>query len=152
VALAAGGFRLLDRYESYGPADYDIWQRVHDDVPADGLVFTNLTGATVDLRHGWNNYPAIARRQVYIAGWYDGRLVADPEERNQRLALNAAVLRGACDPAELHYSRPFGSYWAVVEAGARVPGFRRTYANERYALYRSESNRPTVRSTIRSCE
>ena len=126
---------------------------MHDDVPDDGLVFTSLTGATVDLRHGWNNYPAVARRQIYISGWYDGRLVADPEERNRRLTLNAAVLRGACNPSQLDYARPFGSYWAVVEEAASVPrGFRRTYENDQFALYRIESNRPSVVSTIRSCE
>jgi len=140
AALALGGFTLLDRFDAYGPSDYDIWHRVDEDVPADGLVFTSLTGPQVDLRHGWNNYPAIARRQVYISGWYDGRLTAEPEERNRRLALNARVLRGALNPSRLDYSQPFGSYWAVVAAGASVPtSFRRVYANDGFALYRIES-------------
>ena len=97
--------------------------------------------------------PAVARRQVYISGWYDGRLVADPDERDRRLAVNAAVLGGGCDPERIEYSQSFGSYWAVVEAARRVPGgFRRTYENEEFALYRIESYRPSVRSTIRACE
>ncbi len=140
LALGFGGFRLLDDYDSYTPADYDIWRRVRLDVPADALVFTSLTGREVDLRHGWNNYPAIGRRQVFISGWYDGRLVAHTEERDRRLALNRDVLRGRLDPSRLKYSQRFGSYWAVVETRATVPpSFHRVYANDRLALYRISS-------------
>jgi hypothetical protein len=140
VALGVGGFRLLERFDSYTPGDYEVWRRVRLDVPADGLVFTSQTGRSVDLRHGWNNYPAIGRRQVYISGWYDGRLVAHPEERDRRLGLNSDVLRGRLDPSRLRYAQRFGSFWAVVEAGASVPpSFRRVYANDRFALYRIES-------------
>jgi hypothetical protein len=132
VAWAAGGFRLETRFDAYAPADHDIWRRVHQVVPHDALVYTSLTGRAVTPHQGWNNYPSIARRQLFIAGWYDGRLVAETDERDAMLAENRAVLAGRA-PARRGSS-------AVVRVGERAPpGFRRVYANDAFALYRSES-------------
>ena len=118
------------------PHEYDIWQAVEDRVPDDGLVFTTLTGLPVTPDAGWNNYPSIAGRQLYIAGWYDGRLVSEPDERDARLALNRAVLTGRRAPDEVEGSSGFDSHYAVTRIGDRVPAsFRRLYANPRYVLY-----------------
>jgi hypothetical protein len=138
VAWAAGGFRLEQHFDSLAPADYDVWQRVHHLVPADGLVFTSLTGKAVTLHAGWNNYASIAGRQLYLAGWYDGRLVAKTRERDDRLARNQRVLLGTVAPAALVPG--FRSYWAVLRRNEPAPPtFHRTYANAEFALYRIES-------------
>lgn len=117
--------------------DYRMWRRVHELVPRDGLVFTSLTGEVVDARHGWNNYPSIAGRQLYVAGWYDGRLVARPDERRRRLALNADVLAARVPPGSVPTARRFGSFYAVLwRAETPPPSFRPLYANGLLALYR----------------
>lgn len=135
-ALRAGTFDVGSPTVTLTPADYDIWRAVGGRVPEDGLVFTSLTGIEVTPHRGWNNYPSIARRQLFIAGWYDGRLVAAPEDRDRRLELNAQVLAGRRDPADAELSRRFGSYYAVTEDDDEVPpSFRRLYENDRYVLY-----------------
>jgi hypothetical protein len=135
-AWAAGSFRLERDFNSLSSLDHDIWARVGDTVPRDGVVFTSLTGTQVTLHRGWNNYPSASRRQLYLAGWYDGRLVADPVERDRRLRLNRRVLGGSLDPDDLELEQDFSSHWAVVRSDEDVPvTFRRIYANEMYALY-----------------
>jgi hypothetical protein len=110
---------------------------VHDRVPPDGLVFTSMTGPERNGNEGWNNYPSIAGRQLYLAGWIDGRLVAKPDELAERLAINERVLSGAADPAELALSRSFDGYYAVVRRDEETPdSFRKLYENDGYALYR----------------
>jgi hypothetical protein len=105
-------------------------------VPRDALVFTTLTGVEVTPHAGWNNYPSIASRQLYIAGWYDGRLVAVPDERDERLAANRSVLEGRRRPDEVEASDGFESFYAVTRVREQVPAsFRRAYENESYALY-----------------
>jgi hypothetical protein len=137
VLAAAGDLRLAGPPGTLTTDDYAVWQRVADVVPDDGLVFTNLTGEVVDGRQGWNNYPSIAGRQLYLAGWYDGRLVSRPEELARRLALNRDVLEGRLPPGRLDLDRPYGSYWAVVWSLTNAPpAFRRVYGNETFALYR----------------
>jgi hypothetical protein len=136
VLAAIGAFEPEQRFVTLTSDDYDIWAEVNERVPEDGLVFTTLTGTEVTPLAGWNNYPSVAGRQLYIAGWYDGRLVSDPDERDRRLALNSEVLTGARAPSDADLSRDFGSYFAVVRVDERVPSsFTRIYANERYALY-----------------
>jgi hypothetical protein len=145
VTLAFAAARRDDlRLNPFGAtlttADYDVWQRVADVVPKDALVFTSLTGKEVDGRHGWNNYPAISGRQLYLAGWYDGRLVSRPGELDRRLAVNRRVLAGELSPAGLELDRRFRSFFAVLWRAESPPGsFRRLYANELFALYRIES-------------
>jgi hypothetical protein len=123
--------------ESVSTAEYEIWERVSDVVPADGLVFTTLTGREVTPLQGWNNYPAVAGRQVYLAGWYDGRLVSRPGELERRLEWNRRVLTGAVPPHGVPLERRFGSYFAVMRTSERAPAaFERLYTNGRFALYR----------------
>jgi hypothetical protein len=96
-----------------------------------------MTGTTIDDRHGWNNYPSIAGRQLYLAGWYDGRLVSDRNEVARRVALNRQVLAGKLPPMQLDLDRPFGSYYAVLRRGERAPpSSQLVYSNRRFALYR----------------
>jgi hypothetical protein len=105
-------------------------------VPDDALVFTSLTGLDVTPHAGWNNYPAVAKRQLFIAGWYDGRLVSHPEDRDRKLSQNAAVLQGRLRPDELDLSRAYSAYYAVTRVDERVPSsFGEAYRNEEYALY-----------------
>ena len=84
---------------------------------------------------GWNNYPAVARRQLFIAGWYDDAS-SHPADRDRKLAQNRAVLTGAMRPDQLDLSRRYGGYYAVAERDAKLPpSFRRLYENADYALY-----------------
>ena len=136
VLAVASGFDVGDPAVAVTRTDRDIWAEVHDRVPEDALVFTTMTGLEVTPHRGWNNYPAIAGRQLFIAGWYDGRLVSHPEDRDRKLALNRAVLSGRLRPDELRLSRRFDGYYAVAESGAKLPpSFRRLYENADYALY-----------------
>jgi hypothetical protein len=142
VAAAVLAFAALNRFDLADPpaavttADRDIWEQVHDRAPDDGLVFTTLTGLDVTPHRGWNNYPAVADRQLFIAGWYDGRLVSHPEDRDRKLAENRAVLDGRTSPESLQLSRAYGRYFAVAERDAHFPvSLRRVYENDEYALY-----------------
>jgi hypothetical protein len=143
VALAgawSADVRLTQAAVTLTPADYDIWQRVNEIAPDDSLVFTTMTGRRITPQEGWNNYPSIAGRQLYLAGWYDGRLTSDRNEVDRRLALNADVLSGKLAPAALDLSRSYGSYFAVTRHSERVPRrFRLLYANRKFSLYRIPS-------------
>ena len=137
AAVRADRLALGEQQVTLTPADYEIWQEVHDRVPPDGLVFTSMTGAGRNGNEGWNNYPSIAGRQVYLAGWIDGRLVANPDELAQRLAINSRVLAGDVDPADLQLSRPFDGFYAVLRRNEDGPdSFRVIYENDGYRLYR----------------
>jgi hypothetical protein len=136
----SGDLRLTEAAVTLTPADYDIWQQVQENVPDDGLVFTTMTGRRITPREGWNNYPSIAGRQLYLAGWYDGRLTSRRDELDRRLALNTRVLGGEVSPDELELDRPFGSHYAVTWRSESVPpSFEPLYANDRFALYRIPS-------------
>ena len=140
AAWRANDLRLSENAMTLTSDDYEVWQAVHRLVPRDGLVFTSMTGKAVDGRQGWNNYPSIAERQLYLAGWYDGRLTARPDELDRRLLLNTRVLSGALAPKRVPLSRRFDSYYAVVRTGVEVPRrFRPLYANDSFALYRIAS-------------
>ena len=137
AAVRADRLALGEQQVTLTPADYEIWQEVHGRVPPEGLVFTSMTGPERNGNEGWNNYPSIAGRQIYLAGWIDGRLVANPDELAERLAINERVLSGAVGPAELELSRPFDGYYAVLRRDEQTPdSFRRLYENDGYALYR----------------
>lgn len=117
-------------------ADRDVWAQVKARVPDDALVFTTLTGLDVTPHVGWNNYPAVAERQLFIAGWYDGRLVSHEEDRDRRLAQNRAVVTGHTHPSQLDLSRDYSSYYVVARRRDRVlQSFKRLYANDAYVLY-----------------
>lgn len=140
AAWRADDLRLSENAMTLTSDDYEVWHAVHRLVPRDGLVFTNMTGKAVDGRQGWNNYPSIAGRQLYLAGWYDGRLTSRPEELDRRLLLNTRVLSGALAPQRVPLSRRFDSYYAVVTTGVSVPRrFRPLYTNDSFALYRIAS-------------
>ena len=115
LALAVRG-GLDDPAVAITTADHDIWAEVERRVPEDGLVFTTLTGLDVTPHEGWNNYPAVAERQVFIAGWYDGRLVSHERDRDRKLAENRSVLTGRTHPRELELSR---AYPVVLRGRAR---------------------------------
>ena len=135
LALAVRG-GLDDPTVAITTADHDIWAEVERRVPEDGLVFTTLTGVEVTPHEGWNNYPAVADRQLFIAGWYDGRLVSNEEDRDRRLEQSRSVLTGRTRPQELELSRTYPSYHAVARRTEDVPAsFRRVYANDEYVLY-----------------
>ena len=139
LVAAAGvtrGFDYADPAVAVTTADHDLWAEVRERVPPDGLVFTTLTGLEVTPHAGWNNYPAVARRQLFVAGWYDGRLVSNPDDRDRKLTLNRAVLEGRTPADAVELSRPYGSYYAVARRDEPLPPtFRRVYATDEYALY-----------------
>lgn len=140
AAVRAGDLALTRTVAVLTPSDYDIWRRVRDVVPRGGLVFTSLTGPEVTPHEGWHNYPAVSERQLYLAGWYDGRLIARPAELEQRLARNERVLAGQAAPGSIALERTLEGYYAVLRLSDPVPpSFRRLYANEAYALYRVPS-------------
>ena len=135
LALAVNG-GLEDPAVAITTADHDIWAEVEQRVPEDGLVFTSLTGRDVTPHEGWNNYPAVAERQLFIAGWYDGRLVSHEADRDRKLEQNRSVLTGRTQPGELKLSREYASYYAVTRGSEQVPrSFGRVYANDEYVLY-----------------
>jgi hypothetical protein len=138
VALAAVRWSVDvgDPAVTLTPSDYDIWKVVHERLDDEALVFTTMTGVPVTPHRGWNNYPSIAGRKLYIAGWYDGRLVSHPEDRDRKLELNRRVLSGRLAPNELELSRSYSRYVAVARNAERMPAtFRRVYANDAFSLY-----------------
>jgi hypothetical protein len=120
--------------------DYAVWHRVHETVPSDGLVFTSLTGPAITGYQGWNYYPGVALRQVYLAGWSNSSLLVRRNELLRRLDRNRRVLNGELAPARAQLSRRYSQFFAVTRRDdAPPPSFRQLYANDRYALYRIES-------------
>jgi hypothetical protein len=115
------------------PEDHDVWLEVRERVPNDGLVFTSETGPVITGRQGWNYYPGVAGRQVYLAGWSSSPLLVDEAERARRLALNRAVLGGR-DPRTVPLEQTYRSFYGVVEGDA-PSSWRRLYANDRFGLY-----------------
>src|SRR5712691_4644865 len=141
VAAASGsGFGLTQAPPTLTSADYGIWRAVRAVAPPDGLVFTSLTGDRISGYEGWDYYPGVARRQLYLAGWSDSPLLVKPHIRRARLASNAAVLQGRTRPAQLDLSRRYSSFFAVIRRSEPVPpSFSLVYENDRFALYRIES-------------
>jgi hypothetical protein len=115
---------------------YAVWHRVAEVVPDDALVFTDETGPNVAAAEGQNYYPAVAGRQVYLAGWYQSRLREDDRDRERRLRLNELVLDGRVSPHAADPARRYGAYYAVAREGPHPASFRRLYASGRLALYR----------------
>jgi hypothetical protein len=117
--------------------EYRVWDAAEQAVPEDGLVFTSLTGPVISGHQGWNYYPGVIARQVYLAGWSNSVLLVDERERARRLRLNADVLTGARRPGDLPLARRYSSAFAVLRTGDEPPAtFERLYANDRFALYR----------------
>jgi len=121
------------------PSDYDIWNEVRRRTPNDALLFSDWTGYSIDVKHGWNYYAAVSERQLYLGGWYNGRLRTDPGELQRRLELNEDVLQGVTAPQAIPVSGRYSSYFAVVERARRMPAtFTPVYANAKYTLYKVE--------------
>jgi hypothetical protein len=133
VAFALG---LGDRRTTLDPDAYAVWNRVREVVPADGLVFTSLTGDVITGDQGWNYYPGLAGRQVYLAGWSNSPLLVDDDERRRRLLLNRRVLAGTADPQTVDTGEEHRSAFAVLRATERAPdSFGPLYRNDEFALY-----------------
>jgi hypothetical protein len=141
LALAAASDLALTTYDPTLTSEhYEVWRRAEQVVPRDGLVFTSLTGEIVSGEQGWNYYPGVIARQVYLAGWSNSILFVDEDERARRLRLNAEVLAGLRPPGEVPLERRYSSFYAVVRAeDAPPPSFERLYANDRFELYRISS-------------
>ena len=126
---------LRDRGTTLQPDAYAVWKRVHEVVPENGLVFTTLTGDVIADDQGWNYYPGVAGRQIYLAGWSNSPLLVDERERRRRLALNRRVLSGAAEPSDVDTEHD--AAFAVMRRSERAPAsFRLLYRNARFALYR----------------
>ena len=140
VAVAAlGGVAtdaLTDRPTTLTTADEELWREVHDVVPEDGLVFTSLTGPRIVGNEGWNYYPGVAERQLYVAGWSNSPLLADEDLRAERLATNRRVLSGDVEPDAVPLDGRYASFYAAVRRTDDVPAdFDQVWSNERYVLY-----------------
>lgn len=120
------------REQTLSPAHYDIWREVRDRVPRDGIVFTSETGPLINGDQGWNYYPGVSGRQVYLAGWSSSPLLVNPDERERRLRLNDEVVTGRRDPRSVAPGR--SSYFVVARTGTGRPG-RVVHANDRFVLY-----------------
>jgi hypothetical protein len=140
AAARSDDLRLRTQRETLTPDHHDVWRAVHRAVPANGLVFTSLTGRTIDSDHGWNYYPGVAGRQIYIAGWYDSPLRVLEDELERRLAANARVLSGEAEPADAPWTSGHETFFAVQRRGEPTPpSFTRLYGNDRFTLYRIDS-------------
>jgi hypothetical protein len=133
VGVAALALSISQGTPTLTTEDHDVWREVRERVPPDGLVFTSETGPEITGDQGWNYYPGVAGRAVYVAGWSSSPLLVDDAERAHRLALNRAVLNGR-HPRTIPLGRKYGSFYAVVDGDA-PRGWRRVYANELYTLY-----------------
>ena len=125
----------------FGPVltteDYEVWRQVEEQVPPDGLVFTSLTGPVISGEQGWNYYPGLAGRQLYVAGWSNSPLFVDEDARAERLRLNREVLEGRLRPDGVPLDRTYPSSYAVLRVeNTPPPRFERLYGNERFELYR----------------
>ena len=113
---------------------YDIWREVRDRVPSEGIVFTSETGPVINGDQGWNYYPGVARRQVYLAGWSSSPLLVDDAERARRLRLNRAVVSRRLAPKAV--APGYGSAYLVVRTGSPPPAHvRLLHRNDMFALY-----------------
>lgn len=137
-ALIAIGLLVFptERATTLTTADRAAWEHVAEAVPRDGLVFTSETGPVVTGDQGWNYYPGIWGRQVYLAGWSNSPLLVDDNERARRLELNRRVLSGQLDPRDLELDRDYSSFYVLVDRRRTPPpGSHLVYRNEELALY-----------------
>ena len=161
AALAVGSVAALAVAQNRGEANfgvydgtiypresYAVWRQVRHHAPDDGLVFTSQTGGGPGAYEGWNYYPAVGERQVYLAGWTNSPLSARRQELLRRIELNHEVLDGRRRPSSVPGARRFSRYFAVVGRADRHPRhFCRLYVNRLFALYEIGDRR--VRSARR---
>jgi hypothetical protein len=142
AAVSRGSLHLSTQRVTLTTDDRDVWRAVTRSVPEDALIFTSMTGESRDAEHGWNYYPGIGGRQLYIGGWLDGPLALEPEARMKRLDLNKRVLSGSEQPGSVAGAEGFDAYYAVVRRRERVPpAFRKLYTNDRFVLYQIQQGR-----------
>ena len=143
LSILAGALQA-ERYREFGleafraaltPSDYEIWLEVGRRVPSNGLVFAQLDPLFLN-----SYYPAVAGRQLYLAGAVDSRLVVDGGLAH-REKVNAQVLRGGLPPENAIRSRSYTSFFAVLTTATRAPRrFIPLYSNRTYTLYRIPSS------------
>jgi hypothetical protein len=115
---------------------YLVWTRVHALTGPRALVFTSQTGASQTTAEGWNYYPGIAGRQVYLAGWANSSLRVHTATRRLRLRLNHEVLAGRVSPTAVPGAQRYSGFFAVLPRREAHPrAFDELYVNDMYALY-----------------
>ena len=115
---------------------HDVWQAVDRLTPQDSLIFTDQTGPQITQTEGWNAYPAMGRRQVFMSNWSEVlSLAVRPDRVTARLRQNQDLLLGRLPLRAVPLSRHYSAYFAVVGTGKRVLG-PVLYANAHYRLYR----------------
>ena len=120
--------------------DWDAWHYVRTRTPPRALIFTSLTGLTVDEHHGWNYYAMLGGRQIYIAGWIENDISVHQDQLVRRLQTNADVLGGRLTPCELGAGWSLGPYYAVLRRSDAVPPHARlVHENPSLAVYRLAS-------------
>ncbi len=150
LALVVHGSRTatltLGRYDrTVLPHDYyQVWKRVSERVPRNALVFTTGTGES-ETGAGWNYYPGVAGRQVYLAGWTNSPLRTDKRALARRLSLNHALFLGRRAPRSISTARRYSSYYAVMlKIEPRPRSFTEIYSNRLYVLYRIPPDRASA--------
>jgi hypothetical protein len=144
VAAAGGGPFNLGTYDYtvLRHEYFQLWRDVERRVPEDGLVFTTHTGPGESVAEGWNYYPGLAGRQVYLAGWTSSPLRTDRTELAVRLARNASVFEGRVAPRDVPTDRRYAAYYAAAWKTDAVPAtFVPVYSNRLYVLYRVPPSR-----------
>jgi hypothetical protein len=155
VAAHRENFRLRARTTATGVRppltreDWEAWRWVRRSTPRRSLLFTSLTGhvlqdagtstgaKTADAANGWNYYPMIGRRQLYIAGWVNGDYRDDAEGLTERLGSNDAVLAGSVRPCDVPEAGSYAPYYVVLERSQRPPPRSRLlHQNAALAVYR----------------
>jgi hypothetical protein len=142
VAIQRDNFRLrahstVDTPPLVSKDDWDAWHFVKRTTSPQSLVFTSLTGPAVDDWQGWNYYPMLGARQVYIAGWFNSELSVNSTALNAQLAANTDVLTGRRRGCDVPYGRLFAHYYAVMRRGEPAPPHSRLlHENASRLVYR----------------
>src|SRR4029077_12480574 len=90
--------------------------------PFDSLIFTDQTDNTESRLSGWNDYALISGRQFFIVSWSSyARFRHDADKRAEALRQNSDVLLGKLRPTELHLTRQYSDYFAVISADRPPP-------------------------------
>lgn len=127
VAVHRDNFRIR-AHSSFASAqlllsrdDWDAWHFVKTKTEPGSLVFTSLTGRTVDEHHGWNYYAMLGARQSYVAGWIDNDLSVNEPALIAILAANSDVLSGRRQGCDVSNGAGHPAYYAVLQRGERPP-------------------------------
>jgi hypothetical protein len=127
VAVERDNFRIRARSTVPGAQpllsrdDWDAWHFVKASTEPRALIFTSLTGRTVDEHHGWNYYAMLGARQVYIAGWVDNDLSVNERVLVAMLDANSNVLAGKRRSCVVANAKSYTAYYAVMQRGEDPP-------------------------------